>query len=265
MRDERKEAVRVQSDVDGGPIAMAFQPVVDIRRGEVFAYKALARRPGGTSAAEVFRGVFGCNLARLERCLVQEALKSAAALGIRTRLAINLGGTMLGDLAELASLSEMVARAGLSADRIIFELPERLPIEPSSWRATHQTLRSAGFSSAIDDFGAGHAGLSVLALYSPHLLKLDIGLTRGVLSDVPRQIIVSGIVGMATRLGVEVAAEGVEMLEDAVCLRRIGISLQQGYFYARPELEQLRKPDLTLLLEDVSQNAIDTAREVTAG
>lgn len=98
MLDERREAVRIQSDVDGGPIVMAFQPVVDIRQSEVFAYEALARRLGGTSAIDVFRGVFGCDLARLERRLVQEALKSAAALGIRTRLAINLGGTMLGEL-----------------------------------------------------------------------------------------------------------------------------------------------------------------------
>lgn len=243
MLDERREAVRVQSDADGGPIVMAFQPVVDIRRGEVFAYEALARRPGGTSAAGVFRGVFGCNLARLERRLVQETLKSAAALGIRTRLAINLGGTMLGDLAELASLSEMVARVGLRADQIIFELPEHLPIEPASWKATHQALRTAGFSTAIDDFGAGHAGLSVLALYSPQFLKLYIGLTRGVSADVPRQVIVSGIVGIASKLGVEVAAEGVETLEDAICLSEIGISLQQGYLYGRPALEQLQTPE----------------------
>lgn len=243
MLDERKEAVRVQSDTDGGPIVIAFQPIVDIRRSAVFAYEALARRPGGASAADVFRGVMGCDLARLERRLVREALSSAAALGIRTRISINLGGTMLGDLTELESLSGMVARAGLSANQIIFELPEHLPIEPASWKATHQALRGAGFSTAIDDFGAGHAGLSVLALYSPQLLKLDIGLTRGVSADVPRQIIVSAVVDMARKLGVEVAAEGVERIEDALLLKDIGVDLQQGYLYARPAIDQLPLPN----------------------
>ncbi|MFQ6308949.1 EAL domain-containing protein [Lysobacter capsici] len=85
----------------------------------------------------------------------------------------------------------MVARADLSADQLTFELPEHLLIESASWKVMHQALRTAGFSTAIDDFGAGRR-VVCLALSSPQFLKLDIDLNQGVSADVPRQIIVSG-------------------------------------------------------------------------
>ena len=64
--------------------------------------------------------------------------------------------------------------------------------------------------------------------------KLDIGLTKEGVADAPRQIIVPGIVGMASKPSFVVTVEGVEALEDATCLVEIGINLQQGCFYDRP-------------------------------
>lgn len=235
-------AISAHHSEAGGELVMAFQPIRNFARGSVYAYEALARRPGGTTAADVFRDLEGRELMRMERRLIWEAMCAAVDLELPAYVAINLGGTLIGDQPGLEYLAEMAARARLQPSRVIFEFPEHLPIHLPAWVAAHRILRAAGFLTAVDDLGAGYATLSVLAAYVPELVKLDLRLVQG-LADAAqraRRKIVAHVATMAQDLGAEVVAEGVESSADADALLELGVYLQQGFFHGRPSFTPLR-------------------------
>ena len=93
--------------------------------------------------------------------------------------------------------------------------------------------------TGIDDFGAGHAGLGLLANFQPDVIKLDMDLIRGVDASRARQAIVAGVVGIARALDITVLAEGVETEAELVTLQAAGINLVQGYLFAKPAVECL--------------------------
>ena len=95
-----------------------------------------------------------------------------------------------------------------------------------------------GFTTAIDDFGAGYSGLNLLAEFQPHVLKLDMALIRGIDQSKPRRAIVAGVVAMCRQLDIAVIAEGIESADEARCLADLGIHLMQGYWFGRPQLER---------------------------
>jgi EAL domain-containing protein (putative c-di-GMP-specific phosphodiesterase class I) len=96
-----------------------------------------------------------------------------------------------------------------------------------------------GMITAIDDFGAGHSGLNLLADFQPDVLKIDMALTRSIHSDVVRTKIAGAIVGLCRSLHSSVIAEGIETIQEAVALRALGVYLFQGYLFGRPVIEQL--------------------------
>ena len=102
-----------------------------------------------------------------------------------------------------------------------------------------------GFLTAIDGFGAGYAGLGLLADFQPDLVKLDTGLIRGIDTSPVRRTIVAGITRTCVELGCVVLAEGVETVSEYRTLRGMGITLLQGYLFARPALEALPQVDAT--------------------
>lgn len=101
-----------------------------------------------------------------------------------------------------------------------------------------------GFTTALDDFGAGYAGLGLLARFQPDVIKLDMALLRGVDASEPRRMIVDAMVGLCRRLGVTVIAEGIETRGELDAVRALGIELVQGYLLAKPAFEALPEPVL---------------------
>jgi EAL domain-containing protein (putative c-di-GMP-specific phosphodiesterase class I) len=96
-----------------------------------------------------------------------------------------------------------------------------------------------GFGTALDDFGAGHAGLGLLARFQPDTIKLDMELVRGIDASLPRRMIVRSIVTMAEALKMRLIAEGVETATELAALRELGVRYVQGYFMGRPGFEHL--------------------------
>ena len=92
---------------------------------------------------------------------------------------------------------------------------------------------------AIDDFGAGYAGLNLLSEFQPEFIKLDMHLVRGIESNGPRQAIVRGIVRTCADLGIDIIAEGVETVNEFQWLYQEGIKFYQGRLFADPAFEQL--------------------------
>ena len=96
-----------------------------------------------------------------------------------------------------------------------------------------------GFITAIDDFGAGHAGLNLLANFQTDLIKIDMEIIRGITDSTARQAIIAGILVMAHALDITIIAEGIETDAELATLRDAGIGLFQGFLFARPAVESL--------------------------
>ena len=117
----------------------------------------------------------------------------------------------------------------------MFEVAEAERVsDPAHLRRILHSYKEMGFTVDIDDFGAGHSGLNLLADFQPDLVKLDMGLVRGIEADRARRAIVGGLVGICADLGVGVVAEGVETEAEHQALRDLGVPMLQGYLFARP-------------------------------
>ena len=232
----------------GFDFSMAFQPIVDVARRDVFAYEALVRGPAGEAAAEVFRHVDEGNRYRFDQACRVKAIELASRLAMPARLSINFmpNAVYRPELCIRTTL-EAAETYGFPIDRIVFEITEGEQVDDRAHlRDIVQHYQQRGFLTAIDDFGAGYSGLNLLADVRTDLVKLDLALVRGVHADRGRRAIVRGVVQMCADLGMRVLAEGVEQAEEVAALRELGIELFQGFLIARPAFEALpaiRWPD----------------------
>lgn len=229
--------------------SMAFQPIIDIETQQVFAYEALVRGLNNEPASFILDQVHDGNRYRFDQCCRVKAIKLASELGMQARLSINF-------MPNAVYRPELCIRTTLAAaelyqfpiERIIFEITEGEKVEnvPHVFNIIDH-YRKRGFMTAIDDFGAGYAGLNLLADMQTDIIKLDMALIRNVNSDRMRQAIVKGILQVCSELSTRVMAEGVETAEEFDTLRSFGISLFQGYYFARPAFEALPAVPLELL------------------
>ena len=153
----------------------------------------------------------------------------------------------------LRTTLEAAHRTGFPIENIIFETIEDEHIHDASYvKDIFATYRREGFKTAIDDFGAGYAGLNLLADFQPDFVKLDMALIRHIDTDRARQTIVGAVAAIGNLLGIRIIAEGVEQAREAMVLHHLGISLMQGYLFARPGFEMLPQVDfdaITPMLE----------------
>ena len=173
-----------------------------------------------------------------QACRVK-AICLASCLQLGTHLSINfLPNAVYRPEVCIRTTLEAAKRHGWPLDRIIFETVEGERVDDGKWYAeVMREYQRIGFLTAIDDFGAGYAGLNLLADFQPDLVKLDMALVRGIDTRKPAQSIVRAIVNLCSELGIRVIAEGIESLGEFHCLDQLGVRLMQGYLFARPAFE----------------------------
>ena len=166
---------------------------------------------------------------------------AAGLLAGDARLSINFLPNAVYSPAACIKLTLATARTvGLPSSRLIFEFTENEEIsDPAHTAHIVDSYQKMGFGTALDDFGAGHAGLNLLARFQTDFIKLDMELIRGIDTSMPRRMIVDAVVRMATGMGITVIAEGIETQGELEALRDIGIRYMQGYLFARPALGSL--------------------------
>lgn len=214
----------------------AFQPIVDLRTRGVFAHEALVRGPAGEGAGSVLAQVTDANRYRFDQACRVKAIKAAAELDIEECVSINFLPNAIYKPELCIRTTLAAARThGFPVERIIFEVTEGERVEDGPWFA--QILREYkrfGFKTAIDDFGAGYAGLKLLADFQPDLIKIDMDLIRHIDQQPAKQAIVRHLVRLCEEMRIDVIAEGIETPAERDFLRDAGIHLMQGYLFAKP-------------------------------
>jgi EAL domain-containing protein (putative c-di-GMP-specific phosphodiesterase class I) len=169
------------------------------------------------------------------------AIELAARLGLDGFLSINfLPNAVYEAEACLERTLDAARRAHFPLHHLIFEITENEPTKDiRQFKEIFNQHKRHGMITAIDDFGAGHSGLNMLADFQPDIIKIDMELTRRIHADSVRRSIARAIISLCKDLKISVIAEGVETVDEAVTLRSLGVSLFQGYLFARPAIEQL--------------------------
>jgi diguanylate cyclase (GGDEF)-like protein len=218
----------------------AFQPILDMRKGTVFAHEALSRGPSDT-IYEAPVSLF--NLARehgfssdLELVAVRRALERFADSGAVGRLFVNFSALALAERRVNADIIlECLQRHGLSPKQVVIELSENHAIVDSSpaWAALLH-FRKENFEIAIDDLGEGFSSLRLWSELRPEYVKLDRHFVHGIHRDPVKLQMARAMQQIAQVAGSNVVAEGIEDAADFQVVRDLGIMYCQGYLIAPP-------------------------------
>lgn len=224
--------------------SMAFQPIVDVSAGRVYAYEALVRGPQGQGALTVLSQVNDENLYAFDQSCRVKAITLASKLGLANdgaMLSINfLPGAVYSPAACIQLTLNTARKLNFPLDKLIFEITEGEKVKnPNHLEGIAQEYTRHSFKIAIDDFGAGFANLTLLADLSADIVKLDMALTRNLHARKKARNIVHSLVNLCQQMGTTLVAEGVETAEEYAALQDCGIRLMQGYLLARPEFEAL--------------------------
>jgi EAL domain-containing protein (putative c-di-GMP-specific phosphodiesterase class I) len=214
---------------------MAFQPIVSVKERRVVGYEALLRTdeptlkspPALLGVAERLHRL--SEVGRTTRIRVAEAIPDAPK---DAKIFVNLHAHDLHDELLYSTRSPLAPYAS----RIVLEITERASLEDVEDLSERiERLRGLGYSLAIDDLGAGYAGLTSLTKLEPEVVKLDMSLVRGVDVSHKKQHLVSSMVRVCVDLGMIVVTEGVETVPERDTLVSLGCDVLQGYLYGRPQ------------------------------
>jgi EAL domain-containing protein (putative c-di-GMP-specific phosphodiesterase class I)/GGDEF domain-containing protein len=217
-----------------------FQPLVAIDRAEIFGFEALTRGPADGplhSPLVLFEAAARLGrLVELEHLILQRALQRFRQLGLPGQLFLNVtADTLIGAREHAGRLAAQLAELGLPTSRLVIELTETRPIDDlARLDDALQALRERGFRVALDDLGEGFASLRRWMEMRPDFVKIDRHFIDGIAQEPLKQQFVRSIVEMAATSGCEVVAEGLEQEPDLDVLRRLGLTICQGYLFARP-------------------------------
>lgn len=227
-------ALNVSLDRALDSMRIVYQPVVCWSTRTTYGYEALLRSPEPSLPNP------GAVIDAAER------LGRLPDLGRRVRaLAVEPIGALPDDLALFVNLHpfDLIDDAMLSTDaplarttrRVILEVTERAALDRlPGIRARIGMIRDFGFRFALDDFGAGYGGLTSFALLEPEVVKIDMGLIRGIEREPTKRALVKTMAQMCAEMGVLVIAEGVETVEERDELVKAGCDMFQGYLFSRP-------------------------------
>jgi EAL domain-containing protein (putative c-di-GMP-specific phosphodiesterase class I)/CheY-like chemotaxis protein len=232
---EEAEAELLRSDFAKalGSIWMAFQPVVR-RDGTLAGHEALLRsgEPSLPSPLAVISLAERLGaIHQLGRVVRQRAAVSFLDAPPDSLLFVNLHAHDLLD-SDLFRPTNLLTQL---AERVVLEITERASLDDIQELATRVAdLRKLGFRIAIDDLGAGYAGLSSFALLEPEFAKIDMSLVRDVDRNKMKRGLIRLLVSTCKEMNITVVAEGIERVEERDTLLELGCELFQGYLLARP-------------------------------
>ena len=221
-------------------IRTIFQPIVDFSRNEILGYEALTRGPADTEFENpyiLFDAAAETDLLfELDRLCRKKSLQNAKGLKNAHRLFVNcLPSMVLDPDFRDAYLKSLLEELRLNPFNIVFEITEREAIENYDlFNKAVQYYKDLGFAIAVDDTGSGFSSLETVVELKPHYIKLDLSLVRGIEKNILKQELIKAIQSLAVKMDSLVIAEGIETEEELNTLRQIGVTVGQGYYFAKP-------------------------------
>ncbi|WP_246601008.1 EAL domain-containing protein [Alteromonas antoniana] len=229
--------------------SMAFQPLVDLQSKSVIGYESLVRGLNGEPAYTVINQVTAKNIYRFDQTCRVKAIALAAEANMDKILSINfMPGAIYKPEHCIRTTLKAAEKYGFPIEQISFEVVETDHIaDLAHLQNIINHYNSMGFRTALDDFGSGYANLEWMARLSPNMIKVDMSLVRDIDKDKKQRVIVSHLYNLCQELGIDVLAEGIETRAERDCLADIGITKQQGYYFAKPQFEKFVEVDSALL------------------
>ncbi len=213
---------------------MAFQPIVSWRQKKIIGYEALLR---SVEPALPHPGAILNAAERLDRMreLGNRVREASAAemtdLGPDLTVFVNLAAQDLAD----ESLYSKVAPLSKVASRVVLEITERVDLDGiTDIDRRMSSLRELGFRLAVDDLGAGYAGLTSFVKIRPDIVKVDMSLVRNIHLDAAKRKLVGALLDLSTSMGIQTVIEGIENADELAVVVELGADLMQGFYFAVP-------------------------------
>ncbi|MFE2321313.1 putative bifunctional diguanylate cyclase/phosphodiesterase [Streptomyces sp. NPDC059441] len=237
-------ATRLRSALQDGEFALLHQPVVCLGNGRIATVTAQARWRSSQGVlftpAEFLRVAEDSDkTAELGRWMLEEAVEQAAeraAVGVTVPVAVRMSARRLLDRSmPLGSVEALLTRHGLASGALLVELADTDPrVSLDELERRLNALRRLGVRIALDGFGSGYAAITALRRLPVDVLKLDRSLVEGVVESARLHKITSGLLRIATDLGLQSVADGVDLPEQVVALRAMGCTHGQGMAFSGP-------------------------------
>ena len=223
--------------IEGGEIEPYFQPVVELRTGQLCGYELLARwnhPTAGLIGAEMFvhlaeeSGLVG----PLMGTVLRRAFEGGRRLAPHVRLSVNVSPFQLRDHTLVQQIQDLAERSGFDVSRLTVEITEGALVgNMDHARTVTEDLKALGVRVALDDFGTGYSSLRHLHGLPFDELKVDKSFVQTMLERRESRKIVAAVLGLGQSLGMTTVAEGVEHKEQAAMLVWMGCDLGQGWLY----------------------------------
>lgn len=257
VKTPNRQAAKIEHAILRGEIRPQFQPIVDLKTGEIASCEALARwrKPSGASVSPgyfvpiverhgldgiLFNAVLdGVGALFREAAAAAEASPQAAARLGAFRVAINVAPGLLVEPNFAETLTRAVNAAGLPPERLTIELTERQSAASAEEALDAvQTLYARGFRVALDDVGVGFNGLATIQTIKPNYIKIDKFFIDNLATDAHAQSIVAMLVNVAARCSAKTVAEGIETIEQLQMAAAFGVDYAQGFFLGRAATQE---------------------------
>ncbi|UYY77872.1 putative bifunctional diguanylate cyclase/phosphodiesterase [Sphingomonas sp. R1] len=232
--------------IENGRMSLAFQPICDLSTGRITSFEALARwtnEHGIAISPNDFIPVAEESglIVPLGRWAMEEAARTLAEWDVRAggncgvKIAVNLSAIQLQRDQIGAMVKAALDRHAMPGSRFTLELTESAIVsDPDRIAQTMTALKDLGTTLAMDDFGTGYSNLAYLQKLPIDVLKIDRSFVTGMLADRDKIAIIRAILSLASALGMQTTAEGIETPELAQTLAALGCTYGQGYHYSRP-------------------------------
>ena len=220
---------QIESIIADRAFAPVFQAVVELETRAIVGYEALTRFRDGTRPDRRFGEAHTAGMGiRLEMACLGEQLEAASWLPTGTWVSLNVSPGLAAAVVPLIAALERAER------EVVLEITEHVEINDYRQLVAALDLVRGRARLAVDDAGAGYAGLRHILELKPQFVKLDISLVRHVDTDQARQAMVAGMAHFARNSGCQLIAEGIETETELTELVRLGVPLGQGYLFGKP-------------------------------
>jgi diguanylate cyclase (GGDEF)-like protein len=232
--------------LDKEQLQLFYQPLIDLKSGEVAGFEALARWThedrGEISPSEFIPVAEESGLIlQLGRWAMDRAAQTLADWDMETgeKLPLYVGVNLSAIQVARDNIAEMVEdslkASGLTGDRMTLELTESSIVQdPARATRVFEALKALDATVAMDDFGTGYSSLAYLQRLPIDVLKIDKSFVSGMMVDPDAVAIVRAVLSLAEALGMSTTAEGIETVELATTLATLGCASGQGYYFAKP-------------------------------